>query len=145
MDLLERAADLEVLDSALQEARRGAGSVVLIGGEAGIGKTRLVQSFAHDHRDDARILWGACDDLSTPRTLGPFHDIAIQLDGALREAVVDGTRGEVFDAVLDAIADGTATTAAIIEDVHWADGATLDVLKQRQPDAAGAPQPRPGR
>ena len=140
MDLLERAADLEVLNSALVEAGRSAGSVVLIGGEAGIGKTRLVQSFAHDHRDDARILWGACDDLSTPRTLGPFHDIAVQLDGALREAVVDGTRGEVFDAVLDAIADGTATTAAIIEDVHWADGATLDVLKflGRRIDRIGA-------
>jgi DNA-binding CsgD family transcriptional regulator len=129
MDLLERDADLEILDFALAEADTNSGSVVLVGGEAGIGKTRLVQSFARHHRDDARILWGACDDLSTPRTLGPFHDIAIQLNGALRKAVVDGTRGEVFDAVLDAITDGKRTTAVIIEDVHWADGATLDVLK----------------
>jgi DNA-binding CsgD family transcriptional regulator/tetratricopeptide (TPR) repeat protein len=129
VDLLERAADLEVLGNALMDAGRRSGSVVLVGGEAGIGKTRLVQSFSHDHRDDARILWGACDDLSTPRTLGPFHDIAIQVDGVLKNAVVEGTRGEVFDAVLDVITDGDRTTAVVVEDVHWADGATLDVLK----------------
>ncbi len=129
MDLLERAADLEVLDNALKDAGRSSGSVVLVGGEAGIGKTRLVQSFSHNHRDDARILWGVCDDLSTPRTLGPFHDIAIQVDGVLKDAVGEGTRGKVFDAVLDVLADGSRPTGVIVEDVHWADGATLDVLK----------------
>ena len=129
MTLLERAVDLEILDSALAAAGHGSGSVVLVSGEAGIGKTRLVQSFSQSHRDDARILWGACDDLSTPRTLGPFRDIALQVDGTLKNAVVEGTRGGVFDAVLDLIADGDHTTAVIIEDVHWSDGATLDVLK----------------
>ncbi len=129
MDLLERAADLEVLESALADTGRSAGSVVLVNGEAGIGKTRLVQTFSHRHNDDTRILWGACDDLSTPRTLGPFHDIANQVGGGLKQAVGDGTRGEVFDAVLDAISVDGRTTAVIVEDVHWADGATLDVLK----------------
>ena len=129
VDLLERADDLEVLEHALAEAERSSGSVVLIGGEAGIGKTRLVQWFSGIHADDARVLWGACDDLSTPRTLGPFRDIAGQVDGALKNAVVEGTRGEVFDAVLDAVVEGGRPTAVIIEDVHWADGATLDVLK----------------
>lgn len=129
MDLLERAGDLEALEHALSEAERSSGSVVLIAGEAGIGKTRLVEWFSGIHADDARILWGACDDLSTPRTLGPFRDIAGQVDGALKNAVVEGTRGEVFDAVLDAIVEGGRPTAVIIEDVHWADGATLDVLK----------------
>jgi DNA-binding CsgD family transcriptional regulator/tetratricopeptide (TPR) repeat protein len=129
MELLERESELEVLDSALRNAERGSGSVVLVAGEAGIGKTRLVQAFAHEHQDSARILWGACDDLSTPRTLGPFHDIALQVNGALQDAVVEGTRGAVFDASLDAIARGPQTTAVMVEDVHWADGATLDVLK----------------
>jgi DNA-binding CsgD family transcriptional regulator/tetratricopeptide (TPR) repeat protein len=127
--LLERAADLEILESALTAAGHGSGSVVLVSGEAGIGKTRLVRSFSQSHRDDARILWGACDDLSTPRTLGPFRDIALQVDGVLKDAVVEGTLGGVFDAILDVIADGDHTTAVIIEDVHWSDGATLDVLK----------------
>ncbi len=129
MDLLERTADLEVLDGALTDAGHSSGSVVLVGGEAGIGKTSLVQSFSHNHSDDARILWGACDDLSTPRTLGPFHDMAFQVGGVLRDTLAEGTRGEVFDAVLDAIAGGNEKTAVIVEDVHWADGATLDVLK----------------
>ena len=129
MDLLEREADLAVLEGALADAGRSAGSVVFVSGEAGIGKTRLVRSFAQNHKGDARVLWGACDDLSTPRTLGPFRDIAPQVDGALKATVVDGTRGEVFDAVLDAIAVRNRATAVIVEDVHWADGATLDVLK----------------
>ena len=129
VDLLERAADLEVVDRALLEAGRGSGSVVLVGGEAGIGKTSLVRAFAHNHSDDARILWGACDDLSTPRTLGPFHDIALQVGGVLKDTVAGGTRGEVFDAVLDAMSHGYEKTVMIVEDVHWADGATLDVLK----------------
>ena len=129
MNLLERSGDLEVLDCALTEAERCSGSVVLIGGEAGIGKTLLVQAFSEKHADDARVLWGTCDDLSTPRTLGPFRDIAGQVDGALKGAVIEGSRGEVFDAVLDAVVDERRPTAVIIEDVHWADGATLDVLK----------------
>jgi DNA-binding CsgD family transcriptional regulator/tetratricopeptide (TPR) repeat protein len=128
MDLLEREAELATLDSALNDAGGGSGSVILVSGEAGIGKTRLVRAFARD-ASDARILWGACDDLSTPRTLGPFHDIASQEGGALKGVVVDGTRGEVFDAVLEAISGGSTPTVMIIEDVHWADGATLDVLK----------------
>ena len=140
MDLLEREADLEVLDSAVHNAGRGVGSIVLVSGEAGIGKTRLVQTFVQDHLGDVRILWGACDDLSTPRTLGPFHDIATQEGGALKEAVTHGVRGDVFDAVLDVIVDGESTTAVILEDVHWADGATLDVLKflGRRIDRLGA-------
>jgi len=129
MDLLERDVELEILESALDDAGTRSGSVVLIGGEAGIGKTRLVRSFAQIHADDARILWGACDDLSTPRTLGPLRDIALQVGGHLGEAVAAGTRGDVFDAAFETIAGGTRTTMAIIEDVHWADGATFDVLK----------------
>ena len=129
VDLLEREDNLEVLEHALAEAERSSGSVVLIGGEAGIGKTQLVQSFSEIHADDARVLWGACGDLSRPRTLGPFRDIAGQVDGVLKDAVVEGTRGEVFDAVLDAVVGSGRPTAVIVEDVHWADGATLDVLK----------------
>ncbi len=128
MDLLEREAELATLYSALNDAGSGSGSVILVSGEAGIGKTRLARAFARDAAD-ARILWGACDDLSTPRTLGPFHDIASQEGGALKSVVIDGTRGEVFDAVLETVSSGSLPTVVIIEDVHWADGATLDVLK----------------
>ncbi len=140
MELLERSADLEVLERALLDAESSAGSVVLVTGEAGIGKTRLVQAFCDLHADDARILWGACDDLSTPRTLGPFRDIASRVGDPLSEAVAHGTRFEVFDAVLAAVDEGIRPTVAVIEDVHWADGASLDVIKflGRRIDRTGA-------
>lgn len=129
MDLLERSADLEALERALLNAASGSGSIVLVAGEAGIGKTHLVQAFTDLHKDDARILWGSCDDLSTPRTLGPFRDVATRVGGSLHDAVVHGTRSEVFDEVLAGVAEGIRPTALVIEDVHWADGASLDVIK----------------
>lgn len=130
MDLLERERELEVLAAALDAASLDKGSVVTISGEAGIGKTELVRTFANSCRDGAMTLWGGCDDLSTPRTLGPFRDIAIQAGGRLKELLGSGApRGDVLDAILELLDTGRPATVAIVEDVHWADGATLDVLK----------------
>jgi DNA-binding CsgD family transcriptional regulator/tetratricopeptide (TPR) repeat protein len=130
MDLLERDHELEVLESALDRAIQGNGSVVAISGEAGIGKTELVHAFVGSHRDRLPILWGGCDDLSTPRTLGPFHDIAIQVGGALKDLLGSSAqRGDVLDAIFELLDGGRPATVAVVEDVHWADGATLDVLK----------------
>jgi DNA-binding CsgD family transcriptional regulator/tetratricopeptide (TPR) repeat protein len=129
-DLVERDAELESLEAAFADARRGQGSIVLIGGVAGVGKTALVDEFMRRHEPDARILWGGCDDLATPRTLGPFRDIALQVGGSLEQVLASGgARIEVFDAALDAVGISRAPTLAVIEDAHWADGATLDVLK----------------
>jgi DNA-binding CsgD family transcriptional regulator/tetratricopeptide (TPR) repeat protein len=130
MELLERETDLAVLGSAFTAAERNEGSVVFVAGEAGIGKTQLVRAFARSHEEDARILWGGCDDLATPRTLGPLHDIALQVGGDLKEEIgAGGSRAAVFDAALEAIAGGIRPTVVVIEDVHWADQATLDVIK----------------
>ena len=75
-DLLERDAALAILDEALTGAEAGAGSVVLLFGEAGIGKTsRGAAPPAGRSRRRARVLAGACDDLLAPRTLGPLHDV----------------------------------------------------------------------
>jgi predicted ATPase len=68
--LLERDAELRQLQAVLSQAGRGLGSVALVYGEAGIGKTSLVRAFAQKARDHARVLLGVCDDLVTPRTLG---------------------------------------------------------------------------
>jgi DNA-binding CsgD family transcriptional regulator/tetratricopeptide (TPR) repeat protein len=130
MQLLERDAELSALSEALAAADAGHGRVVLIGGEAGIGKTRLTRAFCESHRGQYRIAWGGCDDLSTPRPLGPFRDMAGELGDAFKQALAaQPSRSEVFDAVLEALAVSGSPTIVVVEDVHWADGATLDVLK----------------
>lgn len=127
--LLEREADLAVLDDSLAAAAQGRGSFVLISGEAGIGKTSLLRAFLGHIEGDVRVLSGACDDLATPRTLGPFHDMAHAGAKSLRDALQSGTRSEVFPAVLAELDDPLSTVVVVIEDVHWADDGTLDVLR----------------
>ena len=120
MTLLERDTQLQVLLDALADAQAGRGSTVLVTGEAGIGKTSLVREFAR--RVPGRLLWAGCDDLVTPRTLGPLHDAAAGTDGPLARALAG--EAPVFNALLEEL----AATVLIIEDAHWADDATLDVL-----------------
>src|SRR5829696_7108982 len=92
MALLERDHHLEALDAWLREAASGQGRLVLVAGEAGIGKSALVQRFAADvaNQGRARILHGACDPLSTPRPLAPLQDVAYQTGG--RSIVCHATR-----------------------------------------------------
>ncbi|HEY2402300.1 MAG TPA: AAA family ATPase, partial [Steroidobacteraceae bacterium] len=128
MQLLERDEYLKDLTLWLDAAVGGAGSIALVCGEAGIGKTSLLQQFSQQQRS-SRVLWGACDALFTPRPLAPLHDIARQAKGALLAAVDSGaSRDRVFTAVLDEFERGAASLV-VFEDVHWADEATLDLLK----------------
>src|SRR5256885_6105722 len=83
MELLERDHALCQLDAALKDAAAGQGRMVLVGGEAGIGKSSLIERFVATHRASTRMLWGACDALFTPRPLGPLYDIAAQMQGDL--------------------------------------------------------------
>jgi len=96
-------------------------------GEAGIGKTALLREFCARQRD-MRVLWGGCDDLFTPRPLAPLYDIARQCPGGLLEAVGSGAgRESIFTAALDELEQ--TPTLVVFEDMHWADEATLDLLK----------------
>ena len=122
--LLERDAPLGALLIALEEAEAGHGSTALVSGEAGIGKTSLVRAFAARAGARVRLLQAACDDLVTPRTLGPLHDAAAGTDGPLARALA--SEEQVFGALLDELAQ--TPTVLIVEDAHWADDATLDVL-----------------
>jgi DNA-binding CsgD family transcriptional regulator/tetratricopeptide (TPR) repeat protein len=129
MELLERESHLAALNAALAEAiAGGTGRIVLVGGEAGIGKTALVERLTETQRGKARILWGACDALFTPRPFGPLHDIAAQTRGELLDLLnSDAKPQSIFDACLSELQRGPAI--AVFEDVHWADEATLDLLK----------------
>jgi predicted ATPase len=128
MDLLERASLLDELGGVLAATATG-GSVVLVAGEAGIGKSALVTRFAERHQADARFLVGACDPLLTPRALGPLHDLGRQTGGRLAALLAAGSsREQLFAALLDELDRGPGPQVVVVEDAHWADEATLDLL-----------------
>ena len=88
--LLERDQELATLLHVASAAARGTGSVILLHGEAGIGKTSLVSAIRSQLPDGTRMLVGACDALSTPRTLGPFRDLTAAVGPRLAQALQAG-------------------------------------------------------
>jgi DNA-binding CsgD family transcriptional regulator len=127
--LLERTGDLAALERSLAQARGGRGSFVLVSGEAGIGKTALVRAFCEGHRGAARVLWGVCDPLFTPRPLGPLLDVAEVVGGELAELVRAGARPHDVMMALRRELGGRRPTIVVVDDAQWADEATLDVLR----------------
>ena len=127
MELLERKQCLAELTDWLRRAIEGPGCVALLGAEAGIGKTALLQEFAKAPLG-ARVLWGGCDALFAPRPLGPLYDIARQTQGELLAAIYgNANREAIFAAALNELE--RTQTLVVFEDMHWADEATLDLLK----------------
>jgi DNA-binding CsgD family transcriptional regulator/tetratricopeptide (TPR) repeat protein len=129
-ELLERADDVAALAGLLDSvAAGGGGRLVLVSGESGVGKTSLVRQFCEQHTGDLRTLWGACDALFTPRPLGPLMDIAQVVGGELEALGQAGAPPyQVVAALLEALPAGQPTVM-VLEDLHWADEATLDVMR----------------
>jgi DNA-binding CsgD family transcriptional regulator/tetratricopeptide (TPR) repeat protein len=126
--LLERDGELGLLADLLAGVESSGGKVVLVRGEAGIGKSSLVREFVDRHGGEAHVYFGSCDDLLTPQPLGPFWDIARDepsLAGPLKE--VD--RPGVLRASLDLLSGSLRSNILVIEDTQWADEATLDAIK----------------
>jgi ATP/maltotriose-dependent transcriptional regulator MalT len=128
-ELLERQEQLGVLEGLLAEARSGSGSLVFLSGEAGAGKTALLESFVSSVAD-VRVVLGACDGVSTPRPLGPVHDMVPALGPELSDLLADDepARQRLFDGLLEHLREGPPSVL-IIEDLHWSDEATLDLLR----------------
>jgi DNA-binding CsgD family transcriptional regulator/tetratricopeptide (TPR) repeat protein len=127
--LLERSAELSALaDDLADVAASGSGRLVLIAGEAGIGKTALVRTFCAA-AGSARVLSGACDALHTPRPLGPVDDIAEQTGGELAELVERCAGiGDLLAAFVRELRR-RSPSVVVFEDLHWADQATLDLVR----------------
>ncbi len=128
--LLEREAALELLARELDDALGGRGRLVFVEGEAGVGKTALLRGFLARYAGPARALWGACDPLFTPRPLGPFADVAQSAGGGLNSAIESGAKAyEVAAALQRELGRGAKPTILVLDDMHWADEASLDVLR----------------
>jgi DNA-binding CsgD family transcriptional regulator len=130
MELLERDNGTAVLAEALDQAIAGRGRIALVSGEAGIGKSTFIDHFIAGLGRDACVLKGHCDPLFTPTPLGPLYDIARQTSANLLAALETGApRAALFSGVLDMLRQAKAPTLVLIEDIHWADDATLDLVK----------------
>ena len=127
---LEREAAFRVLEDLLGEAAAGNGRLLFLGGAAGVGKTAVVEHFLETKTDTARLLAGACDALATPRPLAPLMDMAPALGEEMNELMqAEGRRNLVFAGFLAQLGEASRPTIVTIEDVHWADDSTLDLLR----------------
>jgi predicted ATPase len=119
--LLER----EPLIAALDDLASRGGQLVFVGGEAGVGKTSLVR--AYGERTSVRVVQGSCENLATPIPLGPFIDVAAQTGGRLAEVL--GSGGDPRAVARAVVEELAAPAVVVLEDVHWADEATLGLLR----------------
>ncbi len=147
--LVGRGRELVTLRDALAAALIGRGSLVLIGGEAGIGKTALAESLLAEARGrGALVLVGRCYDLTETPPYGPWaealprapHDNPLLLVPAFSGGGA-ASQGALFAAAREYLA-GLATAhpmVLLLEDLHWADPASLDLLRAVARDLAGHP------
>jgi DNA-binding CsgD family transcriptional regulator len=128
LGLLERSSFAAVLGECLADVVGGRGRLVFLVGEAGVGKTALAERFCATSAGGARVLWGGCDGLHTPRPLGPVADIAIATGGSLAAVIERGDKPALVFAALVEELRSRRPTIVVFEDLHWADEATLDVV-----------------
>lgn len=128
MKLIERSQELGRLQARADEARAGRGGMLIVSGESGAGKTAFVESFVEDWVRDERLLWGVCDPLPTPRPLGPIRDLAHRLASGSRDLLESSdVPYDIFAALHDDLC--TAPSVLVLDDLHWADQGTIDLLR----------------
>lgn len=132
MTLTGREHEFDQLAARAAAARTGRGGAVMVLGESGAGKTSFVEAFIDRVSDQfgatGRVLWGACDPLSTPRPLGPIRDLAHEFSSTTRELLTDGDQPyDIFAALFDELKAQPSTL--VIDDLQWADQGTIDLFR----------------
>ncbi len=131
--LLERDRELQWFEQRLAALRRGdtdAATCVVIHGEAGAGKTTLMQAVRSAAGNDVLWLRGACEPLLAAGALMPLIDLLDELPPSLAQAVRSGRATlEVLAGMLALLRDRARPAVLVIDDVQWADGATLDLAR----------------
>jgi len=127
--LLERGRELELLQEAIQAAAAGEGRLIFVEGEAGMGKSALVRCFRRASGAGV-ILIGTCDPLGTPRPLGPLLEMAPGLGPEFAAGIAASASGpDLFTALAERLTALPPPTVLVFEDIHWADQASLDLLR----------------
>ncbi|WP_339718926.1 AAA family ATPase [uncultured Paraglaciecola sp.] len=127
--LLERDNAIDKITESMSKISQS-GKILLLSGEAGIGKTSLLEHIRMHADTSIDILWSGCDPLFTPRPYAPIYDFAQIISLDLLSHLENGaTPSIIFGSFFQAISKLTKPTVLIIEDVHWADHASLDLLK----------------
>ena len=150
--LVGRDEEVARFDGLLDDLEQGRGGVVLIGGEAGIGKTRIAQEFAtHADGRGFRVLWGECRERGHAPAFLPWVGVLRQLLAEISaaptearflarlvpealpgvdaiDAVDEESRYGLFEAVATQVVIGTPTVI-VIEDIHWSDESSLQLLE----------------
>lgn len=128
MTLTERERELDQLALRQTAARAGSGGAVMVCGESGAGKTSFVEAFVAGLPKQTHVLWGACDPLSTPRPLGPLHDLAHRFSAATQDHLSSSEQPyDIFVAVFEELR--ARPTVLVLDDLHWADQGTIDLLR----------------
>src|SRR5204863_26771 len=130
MELLERQTQREELTRHVREAGTNAGEIAFVGGEAGAGKSVLVEQFTRQAGRGVRVLWGHCDALQTSRVLGPVTEVLAALSAASGTAGAPSlSREQLFSRLLERLSPPNPLSIVVLEDLHWADEATLDFVR----------------
>lgn len=130
MELVERAGFMATLETEFENVIDGEGRCILVTGEAGIGKTSLVKNFSARKKKMCKTYIGTCDALFTPRPLAPLYDLLLQMQGDVPKNIANiNDRVGLFTGFLHQLENQKETTLIVIEDIHWADEATMDFIK----------------
>jgi hypothetical protein len=130
MDILERQTELDELARLLREAGASAGKIAFVSGEAGAGKSTLVEQFACQLAGKPRVYWGHCDALQTSRVLGPINEVAAEMSlWATATSDSGQSREQLFSRLFERLSPPHPVSVVVLEDLHWADEATLDFVR----------------